>query len=134
VELERLQVSRQFPVSIVVADMDFLKGINDRFGHNAGDALLKKTAECMRKAFRAEDVVARIGGDEFGVILPLTEEQPAQDAICRFKQAVKDTGDHHLRLSIGVACSGPDGDLSEVMRIADDRMYKEKMRHRTKIL
>ena len=133
VELERLQVSRQFPVSIVVADMDFLKGINDRFGHNAGDELLKKTAVCMRKAFRAEDIVARIGGDEFGVILPLTEEQPAQDAVTRFKRAVKETGDHHLRLSIGVACSGPEGDLSEVMRIADDRMYKEKMTHRTKI-
>ncbi len=132
VEMERLQVSRQFPVSIVIADMDYLKGINDRFGHSAGDTLLRKTAECMQKVFRAEDIVARIGGDEFGILLPQTEEQPAQEAVLRLKRTLKETGDDNLRLSIGVSCSGPEGDLAEVMRIADDRMYKEKMSHRIK--
>jgi diguanylate cyclase (GGDEF)-like protein/PAS domain S-box-containing protein len=131
VELDRLQVSRNFPVSIVIADMDYLKGINDRFGHSAGDALLKKAAECMKRVFRAEDIIARIGGDEFAVLLPNTEMETAKEAVMRLKRVIKETGDSSLRLSIGIACSGPEGELTQVMRIADDRMYQEKMNHRT---
>ncbi len=134
VELNRLQVSRLFPVSIVIADTDYLKGTNDRFGLSAGDTLLRKTAECMQKVIRAEDIVARIGGDEFGVLLPQTEELPAREAVLRLKKTLIDTGDENLRLSIGAACSGPEGDLAEVMRLADDRMYKEKISHRTNTL
>jgi diguanylate cyclase (GGDEF)-like protein/PAS domain S-box-containing protein len=134
VELDRLQVSRNFPVSIVIADMDYLKGINDSFGHAAGDAILKKAANCMKKVFRAEDILARIGGDEFAVLLPGTDLETAREAVLRLKRVIKETGDPHLRLSIGIACSGPEGDLNEVMRIADDRMYQEKLNHRTQIL
>lgn len=69
VELERLQISRLYPISIVIADMDDLKSVNDHFGHSAGDILLQRVANYLHQAFRAEDIIARIGGDEFAVLL-----------------------------------------------------------------
>ena len=69
-EIERLERGRAFPISIVMADADHLKETNDRQGHPAGDALLKRIAQTLTIAFRAEDVIARIGGDEFAVLLP----------------------------------------------------------------
>ncbi|MDD5369776.1 MAG: diguanylate cyclase, partial [Anaerolineaceae bacterium] len=68
-ELARLDHGRQFPVSVLMADVDGLKETNDTHGHQAGDELLRQTAEVLKSAFRAQDVVARIGGDEFGILL-----------------------------------------------------------------
>lgn len=131
-ELKRLQVSRLFPVSIVICDMDHLKGINDRFGHTKGDYLIKKTAECLQKAFRAEDIIARVGGDEFAVLLPKMDENNALEAVERLKNIIKESGEPYLQLSIGVA-GGVDGmPLTAVMKKADDRMYQEKMNRRVR--
>ncbi len=131
-ELKRLQVSRLFPVSIVICDMDHLKGINDRFGHSKGDSLIKKAAECLQKAFRAEDIIARVGGDEFAVLLPQMDENNALEAIARLNNILKESGEPYLQLSIGVAC-GQDGmQLTDVLKMADDRMYQEKMNRRVR--
>jgi diguanylate cyclase (GGDEF)-like protein len=126
VELERLQNSRQFPISIMVADMDILKAVNDRYGHLAGDRLIQKVARCLRAAFRSEDIVARIGGDEFAVLLPQTEIRAAEASIVRLQALLKLENDPLLSLSMGVATGDEGDDLQMVMRQADDRMYLEK--------
>ena len=78
-EMERLNKSRRLPISIVIADMDELKQINDNYGHKMGDRYIKKAAEIINSATRSGDVVARIGGDEFVIILPGTNTNLAKE-------------------------------------------------------
>jgi hypothetical protein len=72
-EIERLFHSREYPISIMSADLDGLKLINDTMGHDRGDSLLKTCARVVKESLRRSDVLARVGGDEFAVILPRTE-------------------------------------------------------------
>lgn len=131
-ELERLKKGRKFPVSIVMADVDGLKEANDRFGHAAGDELLKHAAEVLKNAFRREDVAARIGGDEFAALLPNTDEVALVEAMERLQQQLQlSNKEHHgfplpLSLSIGAATAMNGEDLTAAWRIADQRMYREK--------
>lgn len=129
-EIKRLQVSRLYPVSIVICDLDHLKGINDRFGHIKGDYLIKKTAECLQNAFRAEDIIARVGGDEFAILLPQVDEANALEGVSRLRKLIHETNEPYPQLSIGVACGTDGAQLSEVQKKADDRMYQEKMNRR----
>lgn len=130
VEMHRLQISRMFPVSIIVADMDNLKGVNDRFGHIKGDEILRKVADCFKESFRAEEIIARIGGDEFGVLLPNTDSGPAAEAVTRLRQKIAECGSDLVSLSIGVATNQVEEELGNVMKRADDLMYREKMSKR----
>jgi diguanylate cyclase (GGDEF)-like protein/PAS domain S-box-containing protein len=122
-ELTRLQSSRQFPVSIVVCDMDNLKKVNDKRGHPAGDALIRDVAAQLQRSFRAEDIVARIGGDEFAVLLPEMDEPAGQAAVDRLKTNLQE---RVINLSIGLATAEEGGLLTDIMRLADDRMYRNK--------
>lgn len=129
-ESARIQLGRLFPISIVVADMDNLKTVNDRYGHSAGDELIRKVAQQLRNTFRAEDIVARIGGDEFGVLLPDTDETATQAIVKRLRTNLAKLDDPLLSLSIGLAIGREGSNLSDVMRQADDRMYQEKVVHK----
>jgi len=133
VELERLQISRLFPVSIVIADMDNLKSVNDRFGHSAGDLLIQRVALYLRESFRAEDIIARIGGDEFAVLLPQTPESSANMAVDRLRAVLAKDSDPLLNISLGLATGDEGSRLHFVMRLADDRMYQEKLAHKKAI-
>lgn len=129
-ELERLRRGRKFPVSIVMSDVDRLKEVNDQRGHAEGDALLKRAAQVLKGAFRKEDVVARVGGDEFAALLPNTDERSLAEALDRLKASL--AGDnqlhepHALSLSIGAATAYDGLALIEAWRQADERMYREK--------
>jgi PAS domain S-box-containing protein len=81
-EMKRLNTARNLPISIVMADVNGLKMVNDSFGHAAGDDLLKRAAEFFRQGCREEDVLARIGGDEFAIILPQTYLNRRNHADC----------------------------------------------------
>jgi diguanylate cyclase (GGDEF)-like protein len=129
-ELARLEPSRQFPVSIVVSDLDDLKRVNDTQGHAAGDALLKHAARILKQAFRAEDIVARIGGDEFAVILPNADAEVARYAIDRIHSASLENPlpppSPPLTMSVGM-CTADKGDsLYNTLKTADMEMYKNK--------
>ena len=132
-EIKRLEKSRQRPVSIMVADMDNLKTINDRHGHQAGDFALQNLADIFRRNFRAEDIVARIGGDEIAVLLPGADAATAekarerlQDSVTRYNHDIP--GDIPLSVSIGWATAERSESLELVFKTADENMYREKQK------
>lgn len=129
-EIARLEASRSHPVSIIVADVDRLKGVNDRLGHAVGDEVLRRAASVLRNAFRAEDVVARTGGDEFGILLPETDEQAVQKALERIKKMLaKDARaglEPPLSISLGSATCNRGESLLTALKEADDNMYRLK--------
>ena len=110
-EMARIQLGRLFPISIVVADVDNLKTVNDRFGHSAGDELLRKVANLLRQSFRAEDIVARIGGDEFSVLLPQIDEKIIHIVVDRLHADLEKLNDPMISISIGMAI-GEDGSVN----------------------
>jgi diguanylate cyclase (GGDEF)-like protein/PAS domain S-box-containing protein len=129
-EMARIQLGRLFPISIVVADVDNLKTVNDQYGHSAGDELIRKVAHQLRQSFRAEDIVARIGGDEFGVLLPEMDDKATQAIVSRLRADLAKLNDPLISLSIGLAVGREGCNLSDVMRLADDRMYQDKAAHK----
>ncbi|MBI3942893.1 MAG: PAS domain S-box protein [Chloroflexi bacterium] len=136
-ELGRLQQSRRYPVGIVVADMDGLKTINDSLGHAAGDQALQQAAETLKRAVRAEDMVARIGGDEFVVLLPNTDGATVDKAVARMRAYLRTraTGNFDgpaFNLSIGKATAEKGEMLAEALKAADERMYQEKYARRAR--
>jgi diguanylate cyclase (GGDEF)-like protein/PAS domain S-box-containing protein len=132
VELERIQKSRNKPVVILLADLDGLKAINDSQGHHAGDELLRKVANSLKEVFRESDIIARIGGDEFAVLLPDTDSKVAQSLIDRLRQKFSEASEPSLSVSIGCSDNTNTHLLSDVMRAADDSMYREKELHKRK--
>jgi diguanylate cyclase (GGDEF)-like protein len=129
-ELKRLEHGRLFPISILMADLDNLKGTNDREGHATGDDLLRQTARILRSAFRMEDVVARIGGDEFAVLLPGIDAVSACSAVRRIKESIAQQNARNegtpLRISIGISTADKGSVLLDSFKKADDQMYAEK--------
>ena len=124
----------QFPLSIIIADVDDFKTINDGLGHQAGDYVIKSVAECMRKELRQSDHIARYGGDEFGIILPETPLEGALRVADRLKKAISTLKCVHknkalsFTLSFGVAALLPDQSVSkdEFIKMADRALSSAK--------
>jgi diguanylate cyclase (GGDEF)-like protein/PAS domain S-box-containing protein len=134
-EMRRLEMEQKAPVSIIVCDVDGLKLVNDSMGHDHGDALLIAAASVIKGAFRDGDIVARIGGDEFAVLLPnigtVAVEQARGRIISAMNNHNSDYRDFPLSISIGYATgSGENINLAEIFKEADNNMYREKL-HRS---
>ena len=134
-EMNRLCDGRHNPLGIIVCDLDGLKFINDALGHQAGDQMLINAADILRRNFRSSEIMARIGGDEFAVLLTKTDKEVVEQIMRRLRQAVKDYNWAHpelpVSLSFGHAMSeGETSDLYALFREADNRMYREKIQQK----
>ena len=134
-EFKRLENSRQFPISIIMADIDDLKYVNDTFGHRSGDQLLINVSNLFSSIFRQEDIVSRYGGDEFVVLLPNTDSETAKKIVTRIRSQIAEYNRQHtdmpIRISMGVSTANHGESLQGHLKIADKRMYQEKQeRHR----
>ncbi len=125
-----------FPLSTVIIDIDGMKAVNDTYGHAAGDELLRRAAVVLRSAFRGDDIVARIGGDEFAVLLPHTDSESATAVVERLKHKLMEHNALYagavLNLSTGVATAHVPEDLTATLFSADEKMYRNKTRRRNK--
>jgi len=136
---ERMSVARDAgrSIAVIAIDVDNLKIINDSYGHACGDEVLRRVGHLLREQSRAEDVVARAGGDEFVVVLDNPDERGARELVERIKAAAERVAAAEvepwfgmLRLSIGHATSTDGTPVSDLLSVADQRMYAEKRRRR----
>ena len=132
-ELERLDTKRQLPLSIIMADINGLKKINDSLGHKKGDKLLVKAANILKNVIRDEDILARWGGDEYAILLPKTGKQETKKVIKRINEKTTETKKDQLTVSLGIGSATKttsDQDITEILKQADKVMYKNKSSHR----
>jgi diguanylate cyclase (GGDEF)-like protein len=129
-EIERhRRAGRSF--ALVILDLDGFKRLNDRFGHPAGDSLLRDVASALQRAMRAQDTVARFGGDEFCVLAPETDARGTDRLASRIAQAVDGVtvGLETIHASLGVALFPFDGSAApELLDAADQRLLEAKRR------
>lgn len=129
-ELNRLERKGPFPVSVVVADLNGLKEVNDELGHAAGDALLRRVGEVLGKAVDRPCSVSRTGGDEFAILLPAIDERGCQAVMENIEKLIEINNQYYsgapLSLSMGAATSTPGERLEQVILRADTLMYEAK--------
>ena len=127
------------PYAVMITDLDNLKGLNDRFGHQAGSAAIQSTANVLRKVVRTTDLVARFGGDEFVVILREADRVGAQIVMNRVRKMLGEevlptAPGAILKVSMGVAISGEDGSSpDELISNADEAMYLDKRSRKAEV-
>lgn len=128
-EFVRLSSSRNLPLAILLLDVNGLKLVNDVFGHQAGDRLLREVSEAMKMCVRSDDILARMGGDEFSIILPKTSEADAIALSERIKNKVSEIEIEGAVGSISIGCAVMINEhlkLDYLFKKADDMMYKHK--------
>ena len=132
-ELNRLERKGPFPVTIIMVDLNGLKAANDQLGHVAGDALLRRAGEVFNALIEKPYHAARIGGDEFAVLLPATDHASGEAIMDAIYRLVEVNNQFYpglpLSLSMGAATSEPGERLEDVARRADFRMFEAKRAH-----
>lgn len=137
VRLEAARAGRNGrPFTLLIADVDHFKGINDSFGHPTGDAVLRQLAEVLTTGTRAEDAVGRLGGDEFGVLLVDTHAGAGLEQAERLRMLMRGIElSARVTVSIGVSTwTGPGDAAADVLRRADTALYAAKAAGRDRTL
>ena len=139
IELNRWRRSKR-PLCVLVIDVDYFKSINDRFGHDAGDSVLKALAGAIKCCVRQLDIVARIGGEEFAVLLPYTGIDDASDLAERVRHCVAsltvESTDQNMALTISVGVAQMDEfrvDIRGLVKAADGALYSAKRAGRNQV-
>jgi len=129
-EMKRLDTSRNYPLTIIMADLNGLKLTNDAFGHYEGDRLLKQTAKLLKTYLRAEDIAARWGGDEFAILMPQTSSEDAEKIVQRIILGGNKLNPEKGILSIAFGWETKTDntvELEHVFKNAEEYMYKNKI-------
>jgi len=129
-ELHRLDVDRNMPITIIMGDVNGLKLINDSFGHAKGDELLAKVAEVIQSQFREDEIISRLSGDEFAIVLPKTTSEIAKLILERLNNALSQhmVADLQLSVSFGFGVKeNKNQSLIDVLKQAEDVMYRVKL-------
>lgn len=131
---QQLKIAERTRKSVILLfiDLDYMKWINDTWGHQEGDAALVEVAEILRQTFRKSDIIGRIGGDEFAILAIDTADE-VRNTVARLQETIDSHNQsaarrYRLALSVGSACFDPDApsSLDELIAIADNQMYEEK--------
>ena len=123
-QIQVFDAEDNLPVSVIIADVNGLKMINDAFGHQAGDQLLKKAADVIKRVCPSVDTIARWGGDEFVIFLPNTSYEQAEAMVEQIKAGCSQEHVNRVRVSLSL---GWDTNFSEIMIHAENEMYKNKI-------
>jgi diguanylate cyclase (GGDEF)-like protein len=131
VSMELKKIDRyQRIFSVVFIDLDNFKSVNDAFGHLTGDALLVRVAECINRQLRGTDIAARLGGDEYAILMAETDEAAAQKAIPRIQTALIDemaAAKWPVTFSMGVlTCNAAPSSVQDTLHLSDQLMYAAK--------
>lgn len=136
--LMKRQAKKGAPVSVLMFDLDHFKSINDSYGHGVGDDALRLFASTVSSTMRANDVIARFGGEEFVAILPgtITDAVIAADRVrLAFEAAAIDVGERRLAatVSVGAACGAAMSDIEQLIGNADAALYRAKLNGRNRV-
>lgn len=129
--VHQLDHEKRYPFSIIIGDMNGLKELNDNFGHKSGDKVLQDVAEICVASCRDHDIVCRIGGDEFAIVCPDTDESGAR-SICKrirslcLERTIEPLGNPSIALGFSTKQS-EDEYTDQIIKMADDNMYRNKM-------
>ena len=132
----KLDTVDNLPISVIFADINGLKLTNDIFGHEVGDSLIKKTSEILVQSCRESDLIARIGGDEFVILLPKTDNEKAQKVLDRIRSSFSKAKVAAIKCSVSIGVdtkTSVDQSIGEVFTNAENAMYKDKMMNRKSV-
>ncbi len=134
--LNKIDIPENLPLSVIFADINGLKMTNDIFGHTAGDELIKKTAQILTQSCREDDIVARVGGDEFIILLPKTNEESAKKILSRIDSSFSNARVAAIKCSISLGSDTKtrfEQSFEETTANAENAMYKDKIMNRKSI-
>jgi len=136
-ELHRLDTKRNLPISLIIGDVNNLKLTNDVFGHTYGDLLLKRLAYVLRNACRADDIIARWGGDEFSLLLPKTTLPEAQQIVLRIREEFAKERIKAVKGSISMGAAvklSVEDNIAEAVNKAEEGMYLAKIMEHSEVM
>lgn len=133
-KLEELNNPARYNLSVIIADINNLKIINDNYGHKKGDQYIKETANLLKSVTREKDIISRIGGDEFAIILPETNKKECSQIIKRIKKKTKKHPEKYFSIAFGYIYNSQKYKTLEAMiNAADRKMYHNKKEIKQKL-
>ena len=134
--LQEIDTEEHLPLSVIFADINGLKMTNDIFGHAAGDQLIKKTAEILKESCKENDIIGRVGGDEFIILLPNTSGEGITEIIEKINSSLRQANVAAIKCSISMGFDTKTTQaqsMEEIMANAENKMYKDKVLNRKAI-